>query len=173
MCGSALDGMPEPVSDDLDCDRLHRGAATVKRDVALRRGVAQRIVEQIGDALGRACLDPLRSGRAFCGAEQDQIDLQLPCARGRCACDRLRQSSLTSTVAQAQLELAALQPREIEQILDERDHTIGLSANVCEKLLARRSIDAALQRLDHELDRRERRAQFVRNVGDEFAAQGL
>ena len=67
--------------------------------------------------------------------------------------------------------LAGVEPREPQQILDEPLHALGMARDDRQEPPALLGVAVALgQRLDIAADRRQRRAQLVRDVGDEIAA---
>ena len=78
----------------------------------------------------------------------------------------------------AQIECRRIGAREYEQIVDEADQAIGFGLNRFQKAIAHFQIvhSPVAQRLDRALDRRQRRAQFVRDIGHEIhlhLARGL
>ena len=67
--------------------------------------------------------------------------------------------------------LAGIQPRQPQQVLDEPLHPRRMTMDDVEEFLSRVSIVRIVkQRFGVSLDGCERRAQLVRNVGDEVAA---
>ena len=74
--------------------------------------------------------------------------------------------------ARLDLELAGLDPRDVEQVVDEVDEAVGrLQRDLDELLLALGEVVVLgrLQQLDEALDRRQRAAQLVRGGRDEVA----
>ena len=75
---------------------------------------------------------------------------------------------------QADVERAGLEPAHVEQVADERVEPVGLLVDRGEELASclGRPVDVVLEQARHRrLDRRERRAQVVRDGGEERRAQ--
>ena len=76
--------------------------------------------------------------------------------------------------AQLQLLVAGLDPRQDQQVLGEPGHARGILADDLQKITQRLlRVHSVQQGLGISLDRGQRGAQFVRDVGDEIAARRL
>ena len=74
----------------------------------------------------------------------------------------------------AQEQAAGLGARELEQIFDEANHAVDFARDLRQEQRARFGVVVGDQHgFEHQLDRRERRAQLVRDVGHEFAPHVL
>ena len=74
-----------------------------------------------------------------------------------------------------ELQHAGLGPAQLEQVVDERGEVVGLLAEPAVVAVDGLRVvdDAVLERLGHRPDAGERRAQVVRDPGDELAARRL
>ena len=92
-----------------------------------------------------------------------------PSSHSRVACSS---SVRTGNGAGPQRQRAALQPRQVEQLLDEPAEPLGLAQRRAQRGGIGR-LDAVDEVLQQRLQRADRRAQLVRDVGDEVAAHAV
>ena len=144
------------------------GAAVVgdQPHAPVGRRVADRVVEQVGEHL----LQPLRVAG---GLEADRVDLD-PQPHLAVAEHALARRAVEQLVHAEALggdrQRPRLEPREVEQLLDEAAEALRLRERGLDRV---RVLDAVGEVLQHRLQRADRRAQLVRDVGDEIAAHPL
>ena len=84
-----------------------------------------------------------------------------------------RATSSRSTSRSAELDLSRLRARLFEQLPDERGQTIDLRERLRNEEVARLFLGRLEHRLEHQLDRRERRPQLVRDVREKLLARAI
>ena len=144
------------------------GARRAQRHVARPRRVAHGVLDEVHDdlvdALGVA-LDEQPGGRV--DREDDVVGrVQARLARG--ALDDVADGER----AHVERLLAGLQAGEVQQLGDEAPEPARLREHRAQRLGVRLA-DAVDDVLEHRLQRAERRAQLVRDVRDEVAAQAV
>ena len=131
------------------------------------RSVAKRVVHEVDDDLRK----PVRiAAQRRPLARKAQGDAGLRGARFERLEDPRRHAGEIDDF-RAQPKMARFDRREIEQIGDQLHHPVDFLFHARQEELERFFVAVGTQdRLDHQVDRRERRAQLVRNVGDKIAA---
>ena len=160
--GALIDGDPRAVVVDDEAQAAVAGLHA-ERDQAVRRGVGDRVLQQVAQRLGETVLvglDDIRGSRRAPGA-----------AVGASANPRTRsvRNGLRSTPTDAGTILARL--REQQHVLDEPAHALDLRPHElldAPHLRRRRTVGHG-EHLELAADHRQRRAQLVRGVGDEAA----
>ena len=155
---------PLPVSSTLTSTSSGR-AADEDRDRAVGRGVAQRVREQVvEDALDLLGLAP-RPGAVV----DARLHADLPRASlGLEASDARLDEAGELGVAQLERRGACVDPRELEEVVHEAGEDPHLLVHRGQVALG--PGDPILDRLQHRLQRRDRRAQVVTRPRDELAA---
>ncbi len=141
--------------------------ATGERDRAVGRGVPDRVAQQVGHNPGQLRLAPLYGRPAgLCGDQPDSAGGGHWRRRG----DGVRHDIAKRDGVQRKLQGAGVDPGQFEQIVHKGRHPVGLHPDpaVVVRDRIRVADDAVLQRLGHRAEAGQRRAQVVRDPGDQF-----
>ena len=149
---------------DLDLDPAG-AVARPDRDTAIGGGMANRVLDQVEedalDLLGVGLRQHLVGGKI--GRERDPARLGRRPHRGDGVVDQAAQLDLVHRPG----DLPRLDPRELEEVVDQRRQRLDVGAHLAQVALAglprRHSI---VDRLDQQPQRGEGRAQVVRDSGD-------
>ena len=153
--------------EDLDLHRVLDGARA-DRHAAIGRRVPDRVLDQVEeDALdllgvGSRCLEVLRQ----LGADRDRAGLRLGAHR----VDGLEHEVLERHPFHRPADVAGLQTRELEQVVDHGAHRAHVDADPRDVFQARRSVDDVVgQRRAEQPQRGQRRADVVGDRGQQLA----
>ena len=168
---SSSGGMPGPSSDTIDAGAPRRRLGA-QRDRRARRRVPQGVVDEHAQHLQHAAL--VAAGERGIGALDDDHVRAAP------ARERLHLAGAVGG-EHAELELvladgdaAGVEPREVEQVGRQLRQPLHLLAHRLEELAALGLGQPALrEQLEIAAERRQRRPQLVRGVGDEGRARAL
>ena len=160
-------GTPGPAVDDAHVDDAVDDAGG-----HARRRAGRREADRVRDHVGERALEQAAIGEH---ARERLGDVELDRAVGDAdAVQRGGKHLVEADRHGADLERARLEPAHVEQVADERVEAVGLLVDRLEELLPRlgRPVDVALEQArDRGLDRGDRRAQVVRDGGEERRAE--
>ena len=153
--------------EDLDHDAAVV-AAGAHLDGAAARGVAHRVLEQVGDDLVHALGVAVGGEVAGLDVHRDRDGglVQLLLAH------RVLEQRLDAELGALERHRARLEPGQVEELLHEPAEPLDLGEHRAERLGIGLG-DAVDEVLEHRLQRGDRRAQLVRHVGDEVAAHAV
>ena len=156
---------------DLDLDpAVHRLGAD--RHAAVGRRVVDRVLDQVEEhaleLLGVGARGAER--RAEPGADRHRARLR----GGPHGVDRLLEQQADADLLHRPLELAALQPGELEQVVDQRAERAHVGSHADDVLAPQLAVDhVVVERVGEQPQRGHRRAQVVRDGGEQRPAQAL
>ena len=158
------------------------GVGDLDLDAAVRRlgehghrAVGRRVADRVLDQVEQHALDLLgvRARRlllAHVGAHADALRVGLGAQR----VDRLLDELVERHLLERPLDVARLQPRQLEQVVDQPREHVDVRAHLPEIAApGLRVDDVVADRLGEQPQRGDRRAQVMRHGGDQVAARGL
>ena len=170
--GRSSSGMP-PHASVTASQPPNSSLPPLQRDRAVGRRVPDRVAQQVGHdprefRLAAPHRRPLAQRRA-------QLDAASRLATGSADASASETTSPSDTLPDRQPQRARVDPGQLEQVVDELRHPVGLDPDAAVVVGDRRRVgdDAVLERLGHRPHAGERRTQVVRHPGDQIAAAGL
>ena len=128
-------GTPGPLSSTATCTRPSSRSRADDRDGRVRRGVADGVVEEVGEHLADEQVVDVHERQVVVEGRRDR---RTSPASGPEAAQRVGDEVADGDRLVAQLERPGLDPRQVEQVGDEAVEAVGLVVDELEQLLAAR-----------------------------------